>query len=260
MDNTALRKVCVVTDSRAEYGQMTWIMKEIEKDPEMQLQTLVMGAHLSERFGYTYKEIEKDGFTIDEKVETLKYNDDEVGIGKMVGTGCIGLADAYGRLKPDIVLILGDRYEMLAAAIAAYVAKIPIAHLHGGEVTFGVIDEGIRHSISRCPTLHFAGTDFYRKRLIQMGEKPNMVFNYGAPGADNFYKLKTLDKEGLSKDLKFNLDGEVAIVTYHPVTLENQTSHQQILTLLETIDQFNFKVILPEQIRTPTEKSSMKRS
>lgn len=238
-----MRKICVVTDSRAEYGHLYWLMKEIEKDPDLKLQMIVCGAHLSAKYNSTYKTIERDGFKIDRRLKTLLYADSEVGVAKSTGLGCMLFAEAFGEIKPDIVVMLGDRYEMLSAAIAAYIAMIPIAHIHGGETTQGLIDEGIRHSITKMASIHFAGTEKYRRRIIQMGENPNLVFNYGAPGLDHLYKTKLLNREQLAKELDFELNGEVAIVTYHPVTLEKNTSKEQIENVLKAIDGFGFKAV-----------------
>jgi UDP-N-acetylglucosamine 2-epimerase (non-hydrolysing)/GDP/UDP-N,N'-diacetylbacillosamine 2-epimerase (hydrolysing) len=237
------RRICVVTSSRAEYGHMYWLMKEIQADPDLILQLVVAGAHLSKKFGLTYQDIEKDGFKIDKRLKTLLYSDSEVGISKSIGRGCAAFADAFHEIKPDIIVILGDRYEMLAAAIAAYIAKKPIAHLHGGELTGGLIDEGIRHSITKMASLHFAGTDEYRQRIIQMGEDPKFVFNFGSPGLDSTHKLTFLNKEKLAEFLHFDLSGKVGLVTFHPVTLERNTSQQQVLNLLHVIDKFDFKAV-----------------
>ena len=166
------RKICVVTGTRAEYGLLYWLMKEIQADEDLELQIIATGAHLSPEFGLTYKVIEADGFEIDEKVEMLLSSDTAVGITKSLGLATIGFADAYDRLKPDIVILLGDRYEMLAAAQAAMVASIPIAHISGGETTEGVIDEAIRHTVTKMASLHFVAAEPYRKRIIQLGENP----------------------------------------------------------------------------------------
>ncbi|KXS40470.1 MULTISPECIES: UDP-N-acetylglucosamine 2-epimerase [unclassified Candidatus Frackibacter] len=237
------RKICVVTGTRAEYGLLYWLMKEIDSDPNLELQIITTGMHLSPEFGLTYKKIEEDGFKIDKKVEMLMSSDTEVGITKSVGLGCIGFADAYDELKPDIVVVLGDRFEVLAAAIAAMIAKIPIAHLHGGEITEGAIDESIRHSLTKMASTHFPATKEYARRVIQMGEKPRRVFNFGAPGLDNIHKLDLLSRTELENELNFQLASKTAIVTYHSVTLENNTAHNQIENLLKAIEKFEMNVI-----------------
>ncbi|SJZ43852.1 UDP-N-acetylglucosamine 2-epimerase [Selenihalanaerobacter shriftii] len=237
------RKLCVITGTRAEYGLLYWLMKEISGDSDLELQIITTGMHLSPEFGLTYKRIEKDGFRIDKKVEMLMSSDTEIGITKSVGLGCIGFADAYDELEPDIVVVLGDRFEILAAAVAAMIAKIPIAHLHGGEITEGAIDESIRHSLTKMASTHFPATEEYARRIVQMGENPKRVFNFGAPGLDNIYKLDLLSRIELEKELNFQLGSKTAIVTYHPVTLEDDTVYNQIESLLTAIDEFEMNVI-----------------
>ena len=193
------RKVCIFTGTRAEYGLLKPLMEEIKKEPSLELQIVASGMHLSPEFGLTYKEIEYDGFTINEKVEMLLSSDTPAGICKSIGLGIIGYADALERLKPDVTVVLGDRFEALAFAIASYVNRIPIAHLYGGEATFGLIDEGIRHSITKFAYLHFTSTEKYRQRVIQLGEDPLRVFNVGAIGLDNIKKMKLLDKKVKNK-------------------------------------------------------------
>jgi GDP/UDP-N,N'-diacetylbacillosamine 2-epimerase (hydrolysing) len=182
----AKRKVCVVTGTRAEYGLLYWTMKGLQNDPDIELQLLVTGMHLSPEFGLTYKQIEADGFLINKKIEIILSSDSAVGISKSMGLGVMGFAEAYQELQPDIILLLGDRYEVFAAAAAAMVARIPIAHCHGGETTEGVIDEPIRHSITKMSHLHFASTEEYRSRIIQLGEQPDTVFNVGALGIEKY--------------------------------------------------------------------------
>jgi len=238
------RKIAVITGTRAEYGLLFWLMKEIQDDAALQLQLIVTGMHLSPEFGLTYRVIEKDGFHIDEKVEMLLSSDSTVGIAKSIGLGIIGFADAFARLNPDIVVLLGDRFEILAAAQAAMVARIPIAHLHGGETTEGVIDEAIRHAITKMAQVHFVAAEPYRRRVIQLGESPERVMNYGAPGLDNIKRLKLLDREYFESAINFKL-GELAfIVTYHPVTLNKEGIKPSVLGLFEALKQFpNAKII-----------------
>lgn len=231
-------KICIVTGSRAEYGLLYPLMKAIQEDEAFILQVLVTGMHLSPEFGLTYKEIEKDGFQIHEKVEMLLSSDTDAGITKSTGLGMIGFADTFNRLKPDLVILLGDRFETFAAATAAYFAKIPIAHLHGGEVTEGATDEGLRHAITKMAYWHFTSTEVYRKRVIQLGENPDMVFNVGAIGVDNIKQIEPLNKKYLTEDLKFELDSPFLLVTYHPVTLENNSAEEQFNELLAALEQF----------------------
>ena len=229
------RKICVVTGTRAEYGLLYWLMKEIEDDKDLELQIIVTGMHLSPDFGLTYKEIEKD-FKIDRKIEMLSTSDTAVSISKSMGLAYIGFGNAYEELQPDLVVVLGDRYEIFAAVSSAMIARIPISHLHGGEATEGLIDEAIRHSITKMSHLHFTATDEYRKRVIQLGEQPNTVFNVGGVGIDNIKKLKLLNKDEFEKSIKFKLNKKNILVTFHPVTLENETAQNQFYELLKIID------------------------
>lgn len=231
------RKICIVTGSRAEYGLLYWLMKEIKNDPELILQIAVTGMHLSPEFGLTYKVIEQDGFEIDEKIEMLVSSDTPVGIAKSIGLGIIGFADAFSRLSPDIIVLLGDRYETFAAAQAAMVARIPIAHIHGGETTEGAIDEAIRHSLTKMAHLHFVAALPYRNRVIQLGEQPDRVFNFGAPGLDHICRTRLLSKEALEEQLEFSFGTTNFLVTYHPTTLQTNTVNG-IMNLLAALDHF----------------------
>lgn len=239
-----MKKICVVTGTRAEYGLLRPLIKRINEDNQLELQIIATGMHLSPEFGSTYKEIENDGFNIDEKIEILLSSDTPVGISKSIGLGIIGFADVFERLKPDMIIILGDRYEVFAAASAAMVSRIPIAHLHGGETTEGAIDEAIRHSITKMSYLHFTSTEKYRQRVIQLGEDPERVFNVGAIGIESIKELKLLNKSELEKSISFKLDKKTALVTFHPVTLENNTSKKQFKELLNALDKFkDLKII-----------------
>jgi GDP/UDP-N,N'-diacetylbacillosamine 2-epimerase (hydrolysing) len=229
-----MKKICVVTGTRAEYGLLYWLMKEIEADKELQLQLIVTGMHLSPEFGLTYKEIEKE-FKIDKKIEMLLSSDTSIGISKSMGLAQISFAEAYEELKPDIVIVLGDRYEIFSAASAAMIGKIPIAHLHGGETTEGAFDESIRHSITKMSHLHFTATDEYKNRVIQLGEHPNRVFNVGGMGIENIKRLKLLTKEEFEKSIDFKLNKKNILVTFHPVTLEKSTAKEQFQELLDAI-------------------------
>lgn len=229
------RKICVVTGTRAEYGLLCWLIKEIESDNTLQLQLLVTGMHLSPEFGLTYKEIEKE-FTIDKKVEMLLSSDTSVGISKSMGLAQIGFAEAYEELKPDMVVVLGDRYEIFSAASAATIARIPIAHLHGGETTEGAFDEAFRHAITKMSHLHFTAAEEYKRRVIQLGEHPKRVFNVGGLGVENIQRLKLLSRDAFETSINFKLNKKNILVTFHPVTLENATAKAQFQELLDTID------------------------
>lgn len=235
-----MRKICVVTGSRAEYGILRNLMHAIQNDPELTLQVIATNQHLSKLQGETYKEIEKDGFTIDYKV----YMADDVApdnansTAKSISRGVSGFADAFDALRPDLLLILGDRYEMLAVASTALIYKTPIAHLHGGEVTEGAFDDAIRHAITKMSHLHFTSTEPYRKRVIQLGEHPDRVFNVGALGVENVVENKFLTKEEIEKSLNFQLTDKCFLVTYHPVTLSDMSSEVQVLNLLEALDNY----------------------
>jgi UDP-N-acetyl-D-glucosamine 2-epimerase, UDP-hydrolysing len=233
-----MRKICVVTGSRAEYGLLYWLLKEIQEDADLVLQLVVTGMHLSPEFGLTYQQIEKDGFQIDAKVEMLLSSDTPAGITKSMGVGLIGFADVFERLRPDIVVVLGDRYEIMVAAQAAMVARIPIAHLHGGESTEGLIDEAIRHSITKMAHLHFTATEKYRQRVIGLGEHPSRVFNVGAVGLDNIHRLQLMNREQFEQSISFELGERNFLVTYHPLTLTSTSSVEYMQQLLVALDQF----------------------
>jgi GDP/UDP-N,N'-diacetylbacillosamine 2-epimerase (hydrolysing) len=231
-----MRKICVVTGSRAEFGLLYWLLKGLQSTDELLLQICVTGMHLSPEFGLTYKDIESSGFMINEKVEMLISSDTNIAITQSIGIGTIGMAGALSRLNPDIIVILGDRYEMLSVAIAALNLKIPIAHCHGGETSEGVVDEAIRHSITKMSHIHFTSTESHRKRVIQLGENPARVFNVGALGIDNINKLPLLSRGDFESAIGFKLKSKNILITFHPVTLENNTSEYQFNNLLICLD------------------------
>ena len=235
-----MRKICVVTGSRAEYGILKSLMKAIKDDSELTLQVIATNQHLSKLQGETYKEIECDGFTIDFKVFMADDDapDNANTTAKAISRGVSGFADAFDALQPDILLILGDRYEMLAVVSTALIYKIPIAHLHGGEITEGAFDDAIRHAITKMSHLHFTSTEVYRKRVIQLGEQPERVFNVGALGVENMLKNDYMKKEEIEQSLSFQLTDKCILCTYHPVTLSNMSSERQVLNLLEALNDY----------------------
>ncbi len=233
------RKICVVTGSRAEYGLLYWVMREIRDEPEFQLQVISTGMHLSPEFGLTYKTIENDGFVIDHKVDMLLSSDSPVGITKSIGLGVLGFADAYDILKPDMVLLLGDRFEIFAAAQAALPAKIPVAHIAGGDTTEGAFDELIRHSITKMAHLHFTTNEISSGRLKRMGENPNHVFTVGSPGIDYIKKTKLLSRDKIESMLDFKFGSVNLLITFHPETLESEgASLSNLKELLAALDSF----------------------
>lgn len=238
-----MKKICVITGTRAEYGLLSKLMKRINDCPEMQLQIIATNMHLSPEFGLTYREIESDGFHIDKKVEMLLSSDTRNATTKSLGLGIIGFADAFEDLAPDMVVILGDRYEMLGAASAALLYGIPIAHISGGDVTEGAYDDAIRHSISKMSHLHFTSAEEYRQRVIQLGEQPDRVFNFGAIGLDNMRQIQFLDRQSLEQGIGFEIGDDCILVTYHPVTMERNSAETQFGALLEAIDRVGCRVI-----------------
>lgn len=234
-----MRKICVVTGSRAEYGLLSGLMRAIKDDPELELQVIATNMHLSPEFGLTYRNIEEDGFVINKKVVMLLSSDTPNATAKSVGLGFIGFADAYEDLRPDMIVVLGDRYEIISAVSTALFYKIPVAHLHGGEITEGAYDDCIRHSITKMSHLHFTSTEEYRRRVIQLGEDPKRVFNVGAPGIENIMKVPLMSKDELESSLGgFSLGDKYFVVTYHPVTLENSTAAEQVQNLLDALDEY----------------------
>jgi GDP/UDP-N,N'-diacetylbacillosamine 2-epimerase (hydrolysing) len=226
------RKICIVTGTRAEYGLLRLLMQEVQSESSLELQVIATGMHLSPEFGLTYTEIEQDGLTIDAKVEMLLSADTATSVTKSMGLGLIGFADVYARLAPDLVVVLGDRFEIFAAATAAMIAGIPIAHIHGGETTEGAFDEAIRHSITKMSHLHFVAAEQYRKRVIQLGEQPERVFLVGGLGIDAIKRIKLMTREELEASIDFKFGPRNLLITFHPVTLEGKSSGQQMVELL----------------------------
>lgn len=231
-----MRTICVVTGTRADYGLLQWVMDGIRRDPMLRLQVVATGTHLSQAFGMTSREIEADGFTIDRKLDILTADDTPVGVTQSIGQGVIAFAEAYAELKPDIVVLLGDRFEILAAATAALIAGVPVAHLHGVEITEGAFDDAIRHAVTKMSHLHFVAAEPYRRRVIQMGEAPVRVFLTGGLGVDTIRKTRLLDRESLEAALDFKFGRKNLLVTFHPVTLEKNTAPVQMAELLMALD------------------------
>ena len=237
------RKICVVTGSRAEYGLFYPILIKIQESNKLELQLISTSSHHSTEYGLTYKQIENDGFNIDDKIKNLCLTDTKSSIVKSTGVATSLLSDSFDRLQPDIVLLLGDRYETHAAATAAMLMNIPIAHIHGGEITEGAVDEQIRHSITKMSYLHFCATETYRQRIIQMGENPTRVFNSGAPGIDNIRNLNLLTKQILEKGLNWKLTSKSALFTYHPVTLKNNNISNDLEVIFSILETFSFNIL-----------------
>ena len=230
------RKICVVTGSRAEYGLLRLVMQDIKDSEVLTLQVVATGMHLSPEFGLTFREMELDGFAIDRKVEMLTSSDTPVGIAKSMGLGMIGFADVFSELKPDLILVLGDRFEIFSAVSAALVARIPVAHIHGGEVTEGNFDEALRHSITKMSHFHYVAADDYRRRVIQLGEQPDRVFTVGGLGVDVIKRMELLSRTDLEDAIDFKFGEKNLVITFHPVTLEAETAVNQMTELLATLD------------------------
>ncbi len=241
------KKICFFTGSRSEYGLLRPLIRKVRNENEFQIQIIASGMHLSPEFGLTYREIEQDGFVIDEKVEMLLSSDTGIGVAKSMGVALIGYSDALNRLKPDVLVVLGDRFEALAVSTAAYVLKTPIAHIHGGEKTIGALDDAFRHSITKMSCLHFASTEEYRKRIIQLGEHPRTVFNVGAIGLDNLREIDFLSKEELERELNFKFGSKNILFTYHPVTLKTERIDAELNEIFSALTDFvisGYKIII----------------
>lgn len=239
-----MKKICIVTGTRAEYGLLYWLIKGVYDDAELELQLLVTGMHLSPEFGLTWKQIEEDGFPITRKIEMLLSSDTSVGISKSMGLAQISFAEAFEEIKPDVVVLLGDRTEIFSAATVALIANIPIAHIHGGELTEGAYDDAIRHSITKMSHLHFTATEQYRQRVIQLGEQPETVFNVGAVGIDNIKKLNLLSKIEFEQAISHKLLKRNLLITFHPVTLENGSAGVQFNQLLAALDELEDTLLI----------------
>ena len=224
--NVNSRRICAVTTSRADFGLLRGLLKSVLADSALRLQVIASGMHLSPKFGRTWRDIEAEGIKIDRKISLRLTGESSLGNLKSLGAGLNGFADAFADLKPEIVVLLGDRFELLPAAIAALMLRIPIAHIHGGELSEGAIDDSVRHAITKLASLHFAATELYRRRIIQMGESPDRVFNFGAPGLDQLYGSPLLTRTQLEQELGFSLQDPTALVTYHPVTLDTGSAAQ----------------------------------
>ena len=238
-----MRTVAIVTGTRADFGNLQLLMQTIDDDADLTLQLMVTGMHLSPEFGLTWQEIEQAGFTISAKIEILLSSDTPVGIAKSIGLAMIGFADALERLQPDILLVLGDRFEVLAAVQSAMIARIPVAHINGGERTEGVIDEAFRHAITKQSHIHFVATDEYRRRVIQLGENPESVFNVGELGLEGLHDAVPKSQSALEADIGFMLGKRNILVTFHPVTLEHASSADQFQQLLNVLDEDEFSDI-----------------
>ena len=229
------RKICVVTTSRAEFGLLRGFLQAILADRALRLQLIVSGTHLGKHFGETWREVEASGIPIDRKINLRLKGKSSLDNLRSVAIGLPQFGDTLSELRPDILVLLGDRFELLAPAIAALILGIPMAHIHGGELTEGASDDSVRHAITKFASLHFAATEIYRRRVIQMGEAPERVFNFGSPGLDEIHNSPLLTRGELEKELKFVLDGKTALVTYHPVTRESGGVQHQVGCLLGAI-------------------------
>lgn len=239
-----MKKICIVTGSRAEYGLLRRVIAGIKKSLELDLMLIVTGMHLSRKFGHTCNEIEKDGFNIDRKIDLSISSDKSVSINNSIGIGLIEISKALKDLKPDILLLLGDRYEIFAAAVAATVCRIPIVHIHGGETTEGAFDESFRHSITKMSHVHFVASEEYRNRVIQLGEIPNKVILTGGLGVDIIANIKLLNRKDIEKSLEIKFLRRNLLITFHPVTLENNTGSFQMKAMLESLKELQDTLLI----------------
>ena len=229
--------ICAVTGTRADYGLLKETLFRLQQNESITLDLMVTGSHLSSAFGNTEEEIREDGFRDYSCIPIPLEDDSKEGMAKATGAAVCAFADYFLNYRPDLLLVLGDRYEILAAAIAAHMQGIPIAHISGGDVTEGAVDDAIRHSVTKLSLLHFPGCEQSRRRIIQMGESPDRVFNVGEPGVENCMKTRILNRESLAKNLDFpSLLGDYAVVTFHPVTMEDNTGGEQVRALIRAMD------------------------
>ncbi len=240
-----MRKICIFTSTRADWGLQRGVADQIQKRDDVELQLLVSGTHLSELFGMTVSEIESDGHVVNERVDILKFDDSAEGISSSMGLALAEYGAALNRLKPDVLVVLGDRYETFCVAAAAQIHRIPVAHIHGGETTEGAVDEAFRHSITKMAQVHFPCCEEYRRRIIQLGENPDRVFNIGALGVENIRTISMMEREELANSIGFSLDAPFFLVTFHPVTLEQSTAEEQFENLLEALGRLpDHKIII----------------
>lgn len=248
-----MKKIAVITGTRAEYGLLMPLISKINDDPELELQLIATGMHLSPEFGHTLELIERDGYELADKVEILLSSDSSIGISKSMGLAMISFSETLERLKPDMIVLLGDRFEIFAVAAVAAVAKIPVAHLHGGETTEGAFDEAFRHSITKMSWLHFTSTEAYRNRVIQLGESPERVYTVGAIGIENIKEMELMSKSELETSIGMPIHEPFLLVTFHPVTLENNTSLVQFEALLAALEEYKAGTIIFTKANSDTD-------
>lgn len=246
------KKIAVITTTRADYGLLYWLIHGLHQDLDFSLQLMVTGSHLVVRLGYTVSEIEADHFPIAARFEMLLPEDSRVAAAKSVGIGVTHLTEILSALNPDIIVSLGDRFEQLAVGVAAVLLRIPIAHIHGGEITEGSMDEQVRHAMTKMAHLHFVTTERHRRIVIQMGEPPDRVYNFGAPGLEHLQRTKFSDRMALEAMLQFKLTPPTILVTYHPETVQSETSTTTIQPILEAIDQMKLRAIFTAANADPT--------
>jgi len=233
------RKIAVITTSRADYSHLYWVLRDLHEHPDLDMRLVVTGAHPADGFGQAAAEIERDGFTIDERVECLLDSDSDVGMAKTIGVATLGLADVLGRLRPDLLLLIADRYEMLAPASVALALRIPVAHIEGGEISEGAIDDAVRNALTKLSHLHFTATETAARRVVAMGEEPWRVLRAGAPSLDHLRRSRLLSRDELHDELGVAVGGDSILVAYHPVTIARDTLHEtdELFAALERLEQ-----------------------